>query len=177
MSKNTNVPPKTPSVAAKDATGSRGTTPGQLTTEQPKAMAVSKTPDSPEKRRRRKETGISVNDQPQMPPYDYENLVYKDVYNIRAFGGVTAVSEIIGNIIERGAKILYDKYLDAKVPAHTHNFVFDCLAGMLTIQNRVPDTVEARLTQPREEDIAKEYYDAHCPYAMKVDRKEICRSI
>ena len=62
-----------------------------------------------------------------------------------------AATELIEHIVERGAQVLYNKYLDAKVPAHTHEFVFDCLASLLTVENRAPDAVKIQIEQPSEE--------------------------
>ncbi|KRX09107.1 hypothetical protein PPERSA_08823 [Pseudocohnilembus persalinus] len=89
------------------------------------------------------------------------------------FTGYDVAKEIIDIIVQKGGEILYDHYLDSRVPEYTQEYFFAQLNSLIGFEYKIQDQQETVFEEIKEENIVKKAYDSKCANALKVEKKVI----
>ncbi|EAR89048.2 hypothetical protein TTHERM_00847020 (macronuclear) [Tetrahymena thermophila SB210] len=111
-------------------------------------------------------------EQKQEPILNFEET-HISVYDEQQFAGELLAKQFIDHLIDEGAKVLYDHYLQSKVAQHTTDTMFTLIDDIIRLQFRKQDNRFNDHSELKEEKIPKNHYDAHSAYAINIDKKLI----
>ncbi|KAL4496492.1 hypothetical protein ABPG72_014722 [Tetrahymena utriculariae] len=121
---------------------------------------------------RQRKANKSNAEQKQEPILNFEET-HVSVYDEQQFAGELLAKQFIDHLIDEGAKVLYDHYLQSKVAQHTTDTMFTLIDDIIRLQFRKQDNRFNDHSELKEEKIPKNHYDAHSTYAINIDKKPI----